>query len=45
MKNVETSDDSSKSKGIVKKIIIVLSLVGAYLTGNHDVINQLINLL
>lgn len=46
MKESETSESSqNKSKNVFKKILIVISLAAAYLTGNHDVINQLINLL
>lgn len=46
MKESETSESKpNKTKNIFKKILIVVSLAAAYLTGNHDVINQLINLL
>lgn len=46
MKESETSEPKKdKTKNIFKKILIVVSLAAAYLTGNHDVINQLINLL
>lgn len=46
MKESEISEPKQdKTKNIFKKILIVVSLAAAYLTGNYDVINQLINLL